>query len=122
MKRIDQCVSVYPVFRVKDGKSRDVRNLLQVFIQRSEGEPGTEVFSMAFLGDRLLLRESYSDLAAFKAHLENVRDLIGDLFSMLELESLNIVAPSCAIEELKALLHSAKIAADIYCLEAGFAR
>lgn len=122
MKRIDQCVSVYPVFRIMDGKRIDVLELLRVFIERSENEPGTEIFSLALMGDKVLLRESYSDLAAFKVHLENVRDLIGDLFSLLELERLNIVAPPVAVEEIQALMHATNTPADLYMLEAGFAQ
>lgn len=122
MKRIDQCVSVYPVFRIRDGKRNDVLELLRVFIERSENEPGTEIFSLALMGDRVLLRESYSDLSAFKVHLENVRDLIGDLFSLLELESLNIVAPPVAVEEIQALMHATNTPVDLYVLEAGFAQ
>ena len=122
MKRIDSCISVYPAFQIKPGKEAAIREVLQVIIQRAESEPGTEIFSMAYAGTKLFLRESYTNISGFKAHLESVSDIIDDFFSMLELESLHVVAPESAIKEMQELMSSMNMAAELFILEGGFAR
>ncbi|WP_411868755.1 putative quinol monooxygenase [Vulcanococcus limneticus] len=122
MKRLDGCISVYPAFQIKPGREQDIRALLRVIIERAESEPGTEIFSMAYMGDKLFLRESYTDIEGFKAHLQSVDDIIGDFFSMLTLESLYVIAPASAIDEMKALMNSMNMQAGLYALEGGFAR
>lgn len=122
MKRIDNCVSVYPAFKIKAGQETAIRALLRVIISRAENEPGTEIFSMAYTGNKLFLRESYTDIDAFKAHLESVNDIIGDFFGMLELETLHVIAPAHSIDEMKSLMSSMNMQADLFILEGGFAR
>ena len=122
MKRLDQCVSVYPAFRIKDGKDQEIRSLVKVIIERAEHEPGTEIFSMAYVGNRLFLRESYTNIDGFKAHLDAVSDIINDFFGMLELETLYVTAPEEAADEMKALMRSMNMQVDLFVLEGGFAR
>lgn len=122
MKRIDSCVSVYPAFRIKEGKEKEIRALLKVIISRAENEPATEIFSMAYTGNKLYLRESYTNLEGFKAHLDSVSDIISEFFSMLELETLHVVAPQSATEEMKSLMSAMNMQADLFVLEGGFAR
>lgn len=122
MKRIDSCVSVYPAFQIKEGQEQAIRALLKVIIGRAENEPATEIFSMAYTGNKLYLRESYTNIEGFKAHLESVSDIISDFFSMLELETLHVVAPESEAEEMKSLMSSMNMQADLFILEGGFAR
>lgn len=122
MKRLDQCISVYPAFRIKAGKEQEIRALVKVIIGRAEHEPGTEIFSMAYVGNRLFLRESYTNIDGFKAHLDAVSDIINDFFGMLELETLYVTAPAEAADEMKALMHSMNMDVDLFVLEGGFAR
>ena len=122
MKRIDQCISVYPAFQIKPGKEAAIREVLRVIIQRAESEAATEIFSMAYAGTKLFLRESYTDIDGFKAHLESVSDIINDFFDMLELETLHVIAPEGAIKEMQELMSSMNMTADLYILEGGFAR
>lgn len=122
MKRIDNCVSVYPAFRIKPGKEQAIRSLVRVIIERAEHEPGTEIFTMAYAGNKLFLRESYTDIEGFKAHLQSVNDIIGDFFAMLELETLYVIAPAHVADEMKALMRSMNMTADLYAIEGGFAR
>lgn len=122
MKRIDSCVSVYPAFRIKEGKEKEIRALLKVIISRAENEPATEIFSMAYTGNKLYLRESYTNLEGFKAHLDSVSDIISEFFSMLELETLHVVAPQSAAEEMRSLMSAMNMQADLFVLEGGFAR
>jgi quinol monooxygenase YgiN len=122
MKRIDQCISVYPAFQIKPGKEAAIREVLRVIIQRAESEPATEIFSMAYAGTKLFLRESYTDIDGFKAHLESVSDIINDFFGMLELETLHVIAPEGAIKEMQELMSSMNMTADLFILEGGFAR
>ena len=122
MKRIDSCVSVYPAFRIKPGKETAIRELLRVIIGRAENEVGTEIFSMAYAGNKLFLRESYTDIEAFKEHLKSVSDIISDFFGMLELESLHIIAPSESVEEMEELMKAMDMQANLFILEGGFAR
>lgn len=122
MKRIDSCVSVYPAFRIKEGQEQAIRALLKVIIGRAENEPATEIFSMAYTGNKLYLRESYTNIEGFKAHLDSVSDIIADFFSMLELETLHVVAPESEAEEMKRLMSSMNMQADLFILEGGFAR
>lgn len=122
MKRIDSCVSVYPAFRIKEGKEKEIRALLKVIISRAENEPATEIFSMAYTGNKLYLRESYTNLEGFKAHLDSVSDIISEFFSMLELETLHVVVPASAAEEMKSLMSAMNMQADLFVLEGGFAR
>ena len=122
MKRIDQCISVYPTFQIKPGKEAAIREVLRVIIQRAESEAATEIFSMAYAGTKLFLRESYTDIDGFKAHLESVSDIINDFFDMLELETLHVIAPEGAIKEMQELMSSMNMTADLFIIEGGFAR
>jgi quinol monooxygenase YgiN len=122
MKRLDNCISIYPTFKIKDGKEEELRALVRVIIGRAENEPATEIFSMAYSGNKLFLRESYTDIKGFKAHLDSVSDIISDFFGMLELETLHVVAPESAAEEMKGLMSSMNMQADLFVLEGGFAR
>jgi quinol monooxygenase YgiN len=122
MKRLDNCISIYPAFKIKDGKEEELRALVRVIIGRAENEPATEIFSMAYSGNKLFLRESYTDIEGFKAHLDSVSDIIADFFGMLELETLHVVAPESAAEEMKSLMSSMNMQADLFVLEGGFAR
>ena len=122
MKRLDSCISVYPAFKIKDGKEEEIRALLRVIIGRAEDEPATEIFSMAYAGNKLFLRESYTNIEGFKAHLDSVSDIISDFFGMLELETLHVIAPEGAAEEMKSLMNSMNMEADLFVIEGGFAR
>jgi len=122
MKRLDNCISIYPAFKIKDGKEEELRALVRVIIGRAENEPATEIFSMAYSGNKLFLRESYTYIEGFKAHLDSVSDIISDFFGMLELETLHVVAPESAAEEMKGLMSSMNMQADLFVLEGGFAR
>ena len=122
MKRLDSCISVYPAFQIKPGKETAIRDLLRVIIERAEGEPATEIFSMSYAGSKLFLRESYTDIKGFKAHLESVSDIINDFFGMLELETLHVIAPEEAVNEMQELMSSMNMKADLFILEGGFAK
>ena len=122
MKRADTCVSVYPAFHIKEGKEQEIRKLISVIIDRAQNEPGTEIFSMAYSGNKLFLRESYTNIKGFKAHLESVNDIIGDFFAMLELETLHVIAPAEDAEEMRHLMNTLNMNADLYTLEGGFAQ
>ena len=121
MKSLDQCVSVYPAFRIKPGKEQQIRNLLQTIIERAEHEPDTKIFSMAYQEDKLFLRESYTNIEGFKAHLSSVSDIIADFFAMLELESLQVIAPASSADAMRQLMSNMNMQAELYILEGGFA-
>ena len=77
---------------------------------------------MAYSGNKLFLRESYTNIRGFKAHLESVNDIIGDFFAMLELETLHVIAPAEDAEEMRHLMNTLNMNADLYTLEGGFAQ
>ena len=88
MKRIDSFISIYPLFRVKDGQMTAIKKITDEIISRGHDETGTLLFTAAFSDTQLFLRESYVDLDAFHVHLETVKDILDDFFALLELESL----------------------------------
>ena len=121
MKSADTCVSVYPTFNVKAGKLEALKDLVNIIISRAQDEPETRIFSMAFSDNQLFLRESYSSIEGFKAHLESVKDIIEDFFAMLDLVHLAVIAPASAAEEMQQLMDNLGMEASLFIVDAGFA-
>ena len=101
MKRIDTFISIYPLFRIKDGEIQNVKKITDEIVKRGHDEVGTLLFTAAFSDTHLFLRESYVDLDAFHVHLDTVKDILSDFFSKLDLESLVIVGNAPHIEDMK---------------------
>ena len=59
MKRTDSFISIYPLFRVKDGQMAAIKKITDEIISRGHGEEGTLLFTAAFSDTHLFLRESY---------------------------------------------------------------
>ena len=120
MKRIDSFISIYPLFRVKDGQMTAVQKITDEIISRGHDETGTLLFTAAFSDTQLFLRESYVDLEAFHVHLETVKDILNEFFSLLELESLVIVANEDNIKKMKEEMQSLGMEATYCVINNGF--
>lgn len=120
MKRIDSFISIYPLFRVKDGQMTAIKKITDEIISRGHDETGTLLFTAAFSDTQLFLRESYVDLDAFHVHLETVKDILDDFFALLELESLVIVANQDNINKMKEEMQSLGMQATYCVINNGF--
>lgn len=120
MKRIDSFISIYPLFRVKDGQMTAIKKITDEIISRGHNETGTLLFTAAFSDTQLFLRESYVDLDAFHVHLETVKDILDDFFALLELESLVIVANQDNINKMKEEMQSLGMQATYCVINNGF--
>ncbi len=120
MKRIDSFISIYPLFRVKDGQMTAIKKITDEIISRGHEETGTLLFTAAFSDTQLFLRESYVDLEAFHVHLETVKDILNEFFSLLELESLVIVANEDNIKKMKEEMQSLGMEATYCVINNGF--
>ena len=120
MKRIDSFISIYPLFKVKDGQMAAVKKITDEIISRGHDETGTLLFTAAFSDTQLFLRESYVDLDAFHVHLDTVKDILDDFFALLELESLVIVANEDNIKKMKEEMESLGMQATYCVINNGF--
>ena len=120
MKRIDSFISIYPLFRVKDGQMTAIKKITDEIISRGHDETGTLLFTAAFSDTQLFLRESYVDLDAFHVHLDTVKDILDDFFALLELESLVIVANQDNINKMKEEMQSLGMQATYCVINNGF--
>ena len=115
MKRSDTFISIYPLFRVKDGQMENIKKVTDEIVRRGHDEVGTLLFTAAYSDTHLFLRESYVDLHAFHVHLETVKDVLGDFFSMLDLESLVVVGNEDSIHAMKSEMKNLGMEA-VYCV------
>ena len=120
MKRADTFISVYPLFRVKKGMMSSVKQLTDEIINRGHHETGTLLFTAAYNDSHLFLRESYINFDAFHAHLETVKDLLDEFFSMLELENLVIVANDDDTLKMKSEMKTLGMDATFCVIDNGF--
>ncbi len=120
MKRADTFISIYPLFRVKEGKMSSIKKLTNEIIKRGHHEAGTLLFTAAFSETHLFLRESYIDLDAFHVHLDTVKDVLHDFFSMLEVENLVIVANEDNTVKMKAEMKALGMEATFCVIDNGF--
>lgn len=121
MKRSDSFISIYPLFRIKEGRVDDVKKVTDEIINRGHNEEGTLLFTAAFSDTHLFLRESYVDIHSFHVHLETVKDILSNFFSMLDLESLVIVGSADDIEGMKGEMKSLGMDATFCVINNGFA-
>jgi hypothetical protein len=68
----------------------------------------------------LFLRESYVDHKAFHVHLDTVKDILDEFFSLLELESLVVVASADDIEKMKFEMKTLGMQATYCVINNGF--
>jgi quinol monooxygenase YgiN len=120
MKRTDSFISIYPLFRVKDGQMASIKKITDEIISRGHGEEGTLLFTAAFSDTHLFLRESYVDHKAFHVHLDTVKDILDEFFSLLELESLVVVASADDIEKMKFEMKTLGMQATYCVINNGF--
>ena len=120
MKRIDTFISIYPLFRIKDGEMQNVKKITDEIVKRGHDEVGTLLFTAAFSDTHLFLRESYVDLDAFHVHLDTVKDILTDFFSKLDLESLVIVGNAPHIEDMKVEMKNLGMEATFCVINNGF--
>lgn len=97
-----------------------IKKITDEIISRGQEETGTLLFTAAFTDTQLFLRESYVDLDAFHVHLETVKDILDEFFSLLELESLVIVANDDNIKKMKEEMQSLGMEATYCVINNGF--
>src|SRR5438270_8435594 len=86
----DRAVSIYPYFRVKDGKMAEFKELCQQFIATTAQEPKCLYYGFSFNGDDVHCREAYDDAEGLLAHLESVGDLLKEVFKIAQVTRLEI--------------------------------
>ena len=97
-----------------------IKKITDEIISRGHGEEGTLLFTAAFSDTHLFLRESYVDHKAFHVHLDTVKDILDDFFSLLELESLVIVASEDDIQKMKVEMKTLGMQATYCVINNGF--
>ena len=81
MKRTDFFISIYPLFRVKDGQMAAIKEITDEIISVAMARKA-HLFTAAFSDTHLFLRESYVDHKAFHVHLDTVKDILDEFFSL----------------------------------------
>lgn len=118
MATTDTCCTIVPYFKIHAGKREAFIALCQQFVEKSSQQPKCLYYGWSFDGDLVHCREGYKDAAGLLAHLENVADLLRELFKIADVTRLEVHGPAQEIEQLRKPL--ADLKPQFFTLEYGF--
>ncbi len=101
MNRIDHSISLHPYFKIRPGKTDEVKSLLREFVTRTATELQVLYYEFTLSDDIVFCREAYSDAEGALAHLANVGDLLSRMLTLCDIVRLEIHGPSTELEKLK---------------------
>ncbi|QNI54102.1 hypothetical protein SynBIOSE41_01587 [Synechococcus sp. BIOS-E4-1] len=116
----DQCVSIYPYFRVPAERKQEVMELCKQFVDRSSQEPLCLYYGFTKAGEILHCREGYRGAAGALAHLENVDELLQQILQICELTKLEVHGLPDELEKLRPALTTLPV--EFFELQMGFRR
>ena len=113
-------MSIYPYFRVPDGKMDEFKDFCEKFISMTAEEPKYLCYGFSFHGDTMRCREAYEDADGLLAHLANVGALLNEVLKIAHLTRLEVHGMA---EELAKLTEPLSALAPTYfTLEYGIRR
>ena len=116
----DTCCTIAPYFKVKPGQMDAFRALCERFVATTNTESKCLYYGFAFAGDEAHCREGYQDAEGLLAHLDNVRELLGEALEIAELSRLEVHGPAEQLASLREPL--AQLNPQFFVLEYGFRR
>ncbi len=102
MNYISNVVSLHPYFSPHPGKLEVVKNLMPLFVARTQTEASNLFYEFTLHGDQVFCREGYVGADGALAHLANVGDLLEQLLQNASLNRLEIHGPQAELEKLQA--------------------
>jgi len=113
-------VSIYPYFRVAEGKMDEFKALCEQFVSVTRQEPKCLYYGFSFNGADVHCREAYEDAEGLLAHLANVGALLNEALRIAQVTRLEVHGLA---EELAKLTEPLSRLAPIYfTLEYGIRR
>jgi quinol monooxygenase YgiN len=100
----DNCIALYPYFKVHSGKLEEFKALCNRFVATTETEPGCLYYAFTFDGDHVHCREGYVDGEALLAHLQNVGALLEEALKISEIYRLEAHGPEAEMAKVRETL------------------
>jgi len=116
----DRNVSIYPYFKVSEGKLETFRELCLQFVEATAKEPKCFYYGFSFNGDEVHCREGYEGAQGLLDHLENVGALLSEALKISVLTRLEIHGLEEELAKLRKPL--AQLNPAYFTLEYGFRR
>jgi quinol monooxygenase YgiN len=120
MSTEDTCCTIVPYFHVPPENAPAFRALCEQFVAKVSTEKKCLYYGFSFDGDTAHCREGYADAEGALAHLENVSDLLEEVFKIVALTRLEIHGPAEELAKLREPL--AELNPQFFTLEFGFRR
>jgi quinol monooxygenase YgiN len=114
----DNNVSIYPYFKVEDGKLDTFRALCGEFVAKTASEPKCLYYGFSFHENEVHCREGYEGAEALLAHLDNVAALLDAALKISVLSRLEIHGTEVELAKLRGPL--ANLNPTYFRLECGF--
>jgi hypothetical protein len=106
MKKLNNCVSVHPHFKIEDGKLAEFRALTETISQKVSSETKCLYYNFTFNGDIAFCREAYDSAEGVLEHLDNVGSLLEKMLGISGLTAFEIHGPCSEINKLREPLSS----------------
>lgn len=116
----DKCCTIVPYFHVPPENAAAFRALCEQFVEKARNEKKCLYYGFSFEGDNAHCREGYADAEGALAHLENVSDLLDEVFKIVALTRLEIHGTAEELDKLREPL--AELNPQFFTLEYGFRR
>lgn len=98
----EDVVSLHPYFKTHEGRFEDFRALLPQFVAKTAAEE--KCLSYGFTsreGSEIFCREAYVGAGGVLAHLQNVRDLLGQALEMSDLIRVEVHGSATELDKLR---------------------
>jgi quinol monooxygenase YgiN len=86
----DRTVSLYPYFKVSEGRLDAFRELCEQFVTATANEPKYLYYGFSFNGDEVHCREGYDGAEGLLSHLANVRSLLEEALKIARITRLEV--------------------------------
>jgi len=115
-------VSLLPIWNVAEEKLEEATSLVGQAVEIAGGEPECLDFTLAINGNKLFLRELFTDAAAVEFHLKCVSSVVASLRSIASLDSIIVMGPQDQLDLLKETLAPFKPVLTLFSTQNGFRR
>ncbi|MCP4328174.1 MAG: hypothetical protein GY791_07035 [Alphaproteobacteria bacterium] len=113
-------VTVATYFVVHDGRLDEFKARCRPFVEKSSTEEKCMFVVLGFDGNQGMSREGYRDADGVLEHIENVRELMEENLTMIDLTRVELHGPQNEVEKSRTTL--SKYSPEIYTIEDGFRR
>ncbi len=116
----DKSVTIHPYFKVPENNLAAFHHLCERFVAATAQESKCLYYGFSFNGNEVFCREGYEDASGLLAHLDNVKALLEESFSLAEVARLEIHGCEEELAKLRGPL--AELNVSYFVLEYGFRR